>query len=429
MILGLKDLIVTPFYIIIISVIAYRIRPYVTNRLTQKYFLPALWVRLIGAIALGLIYQFYYQGGDTFNYYRQAGVIYEAFINDPVIGVKLLFADGEFDSETFAYSSRIRWYTSGSEYYVIKVIAFFSIFTSNTYSSVALFFAVFSFIGNWAIFSELSKKYPRIINWLALATLFMPSTIFWGSGILKDTITLGALGLLFWAFFQLIEYRKLNLKLILLITFLLWVIYLIKIYILLCLIPATLLWWYAKNVRSIRNSVLRIAIAPVLVVVFVTVGYFLLDQLTSESDRYNFDSLAKWSYITSYDIRYWTGRDAGSGYDIGIQDGTWKTLLPLAPKAINVSLFRPYLWEVKNPLMLLASLEALFFTCLTVFALFRSSFNKLRQPLMIFLLSFSLAFAFAVGVSTYNFGTLSRYKIPMIPFYGSLVFIQLRKGD
>jgi hypothetical protein len=28
-----------------------------------------------------------------------------------------------------------------------------------------------------------------------------------------------------------------------------------------------------------------------------------------------------------------------------------------------------------------------------------------------------LIFAFAVGISSYNFGALSRYKIPCLPFY------------
>ena len=37
--------------------------------------------------------------------------------------------------------------------------------------------------------------------------------------------------------------------------------------------------------------------------------------------------------------------------------------------------------------------------------------------MILFSLIFSIAFAFAVGVSTYNFGTLVRYKIPLLPFF------------
>jgi hypothetical protein len=44
-------------------------------------------------------------------------------------------------------------------------------------------------------------------------------------------------------------------------------------------------------------------------------------------------------------------------------------------------------------------------------------FRLLKSPSLIFCLTFALIFAFAVGVSTFNFGTLSRYKIPLVPYY------------
>jgi thioredoxin len=40
-----------------------------------------------------------------------------------------------------------------------------------------------------------------------------------------------------------------------------------------------------------------------------------------------------------------------------------------------------------------------------------------NAPDVVFLLVFSLTFAFAVGVSTFNFGTLVRYKIPLLPYF------------
>jgi hypothetical protein len=46
---------------------------------------------------------------------------------------------------------------------------------------------------------------------------------------------------------------------------------------------------------------------------------------------------------------------------------------------------------------------------------------------VVFSLIFSLIFAFAVGASSGNFGALSRYKIPCLPFYGAVLAILL--GD
>jgi hypothetical protein len=41
----------------------------------------------------------------------------------------------------------------------------------------------------------------------------------------------------------------------------------------------------------------------------------------------------------------------------------------------------------------------------------------MNDPTIQFCFVFSLIFAFAVGISSYNFGALSRYKIPCLPFY------------
>ena len=63
-----KDLLITPIVLIFIYFFAYLVRSKVTDSVTRGYFIPALTVKIIGAIAVGLVYQFYYNGGDTFNF-------------------------------------------------------------------------------------------------------------------------------------------------------------------------------------------------------------------------------------------------------------------------------------------------------------------------------------------------------------------------
>ena len=70
--------------------------------------------------------------------------------------------------------------------------------------------------------------------------------------------------------------------------------------------------------------------------------------------------------------------------------------------------------------MLISAVESFAILLLTLYILFyaRSVLHRvITNPLLLFCILFSLTFAFAVGVSTFNFGTLVRYKIPMIPFY------------
>lgn len=421
--MGIKDLFITPFFLLLFTVLAYMIRPAVTNAQTRRFFLPALWVKFFGAIFLGLIYQFYYDGGDTFNYFTHGSRwIWEAFLDSPVTGFKLLTeSGGERQGETFQYSQHIWYYRDPHSFFVVRIVAFIDLFTFHTYGATALCLAVFSFSGMWAFYSAVQRMYPESGKWLAIAILFVPSVAFWGSGILKDTITLGALGWLTWAMIAMIEFKKRSWKVWLIALTALWLIYSIKIYIVICFVPMVFVWIYLKQVREVRNPLIRFTIAPVLLIIFAAMGYLALQQIAGESEKYSLDAIAERAAITAYDIRYgWGARTGGEGgYDLGDLDGSWESMIRLMPQAINVSLFRPYPWEVRNPLMLLAALESLvvFFLSFYLLVYKKRLINVFRDPFLTFCFLFALLFAFAVGVSTYNFGTLMRYKIPMMGFY------------
>jgi hypothetical protein len=102
--LELRDFIVTPVIIILVYAVAYAVRPYASNADTRVYFFPAITLKIVGALALGFIYQFYYDGGDTFNYHTWGSrVIWEAFIDSPTTGFKLLAYDGDGSSYAELY--------------------------------------------------------------------------------------------------------------------------------------------------------------------------------------------------------------------------------------------------------------------------------------------------------------------------------------
>jgi hypothetical protein len=193
----------------------------------------------------------------------------------------------------------------------------------------------------------------------------------------------------------------------------------IKVYILLTFLPAAIIWIFISNLQYAKGLVLKLLLFPFVLAISTALGFYATVRASEDSSKYALANLGQTARITAYDIRFHTGRDAGSGYTLGDLDGSFLSMIELAPQAVNVSLFRPYLWEVNNPLMFLSAVESLALLCFCIYVLFRANvriWKCLTQPNIVFALLFAIPFAFAVGVSTFNFGTLVRYKIPMLPF-------------
>ena len=415
-----RDLIVTPVVIVLVYIAGYFIRPRLTDEVNRIYFFPALTVKIIGALALGFIYQFYYGGGDTFTYHTHGSRhIWEAFMDDPTKGLKLLFSNGTSETNVYKYSSRILFFTDPSSYTIVRIAGFFDLFTFSAYSATAILFAVFSFFGMWMFFLVFYEQYPHLHRWLAFASFFIPSAFFWGSGILKDTITLGCLGLATHAIYKIFIVHTPTVRRGIVLLFSLYGLWSIKVYILLTFLPAAIVWIFLANLQYARSLVLRILLFPFVLGISSVLGYYATVRAGEESTKYSIENLGRTARITAYDIRFQTGKDAGSGYTLGELDGSIGSMIALAPQAINATLFRPYLWEVNNPLMLLSAIESLLLLCFCLYVILRSNlriWKCLAQPDILFALLFAIPFAFAVGVSTFNFGSLVRYKIPMLPF-------------
>lgn len=422
--MGFINFLTTPVYLLILFGLAYFIRPKVTNRETSKYFIPALSAKFVGAISLGLIYQFYYGGGDTINAYHNGSIqIWKAFLDSPSIAFQLLTAGKEYEGDTFMYASKIFSYGDLPTYFIVRVAGFFSLFTLNSYYANALLFASLSFSGSWALFHAFHKLYPHLTQKTAIIVLFIPSVVFWGSGILKDTITFAAVGWLFYAFSNIFLLKQTSTLNILLFIVSGAIILHIKIYIAFCLFPSLIILSIMNRNKKIRNKLVRVLIAPFLLVLAGVLAFQSVSYLGSINRLYSIDQFAHRAQVTAEWLRFVSNKQGGSYYSLGDTDdftnaGLARNFIP----AVWVTLFRPYLWEVKNPVMLLSALESLaalffFISILYKVGLLNVIKKTMTNPIILSFFIFSILFSFAIGASTYNFGSLVRYKIPMIPFF------------
>ncbi|WP_066406969.1 hypothetical protein [Flavisolibacter tropicus] len=431
--LTIWDFLLTPIYFLILTAIAKRMRDkrYPLGHPLREYFMKGLYVKFGGAIFIALVYQYYYGGGDTFNYFTHTKIINSSLQDSFTTWFKLITRQSvETNPELYPYVSQMEWYRDPASYSVAAIAAVFGLFTGTTYLPIALFFAFFSFTGVWAMYRTFANLYPKIYKELAIAFLFIPSTFVWGSAIFKDTVCMFGLGWLTYTTFRIFIYADFSVKNVTLLILSFFSIFLIKIYILLGFMPALSIWLLTIYSSRIQSTALRF-LTRIAFIGIAIVGFLFFTRLfAQELQRYSLDNIAKTAETTRQWIYYVSGRDEGSAYDLGEFDPSIGGMIKKFPQAVVVTLFRPFPWEARKVIVFLSAIEAVLFAYFT-FKAFRkrgvlNTFKLIaKDPNLLFCLIFSLIFAFAVGISSYNFGSLSRYKIPCLPFYGAFLMIIL----
>jgi len=429
----ITDFLLLPIYIFVVFIFAsyFKNKYYPKGHPLRPYFMPAFALKIIGAIFLGIIYQFYYKGGDTLNYWKQTEII-NSSLNDSIgVWFRLITATAEiYDVDVYKYTTQIYWYGIKSPEYIISIIgAVLGLFTMTTYLPTSVIFAAISFIGVWKMYVVFTKLYPRLTKHMAFAILFIPSVIFWGSGFMKDTITMTCIGWVTHFFYRIFfENRKIVINSVYALFFL-YVIYVVKSYIVMAFLPAALLWGIGLLSYKIKDARLIIFVRYFLyaatIAGLVLVGGKLQTEMFGE---YNVESVAFKSFVTRDYLYRISNEQDGSGYTLGDMDPTLLGMLEKAPAGVNVTLFRPYLWEARKPIVMISALESLLYFVFTIVAIVRNNPIRLVQRIFAdetlqFCLIFTLIFAFAVGISTSNFGSLVRYKIPCLPFYTAFLII------
>lgn len=423
--IGLLDYVLLPFVIGFIYFIAFRIRnkKYPRKHPWRKYFIAALTVRMVGAVINGMLHYYYYGGGDTFNFFYHSQIINSALHESATKWINLLFHLPSFyNIDYYRYTSQMYWYGDPSSYTVAALGAALGVFTFNTYLPTAVLFAFISFSGVWAMFRTFSSLYPQLTKPIAVAILFIPTTVLWGSAIYKDTICMFGLGWLTHGVFRFMVEKDFTIGNIFLAAISLFLIALVKIYILIAFLPALGMWILFNYTQRIKTKSVRLLVKSMTVIAVISLSLIGMSAFSKSLGAYSLDKLAFKAEETRQWISYVSEVQEGSAYSLGDLDPTLTGMLVKFPQAVNVTLFRPYPWEVKKPIMALSALESLLFLFITLRVFFVVGLRKVwktigTDPTIQFCLIFSLIFAFAVGVTTYNFGSLSRYKIPCLPFY------------
>ncbi len=426
---SIADFIIGPLFIVFVYFYARTVQKRkIADHPEYRYYLKGLSVKIFGGLALGFIYALYYGGGDATQYYHDAVCMVKLQFNNPTAFFTVM-TDG-LNPDNLMYFNNDTGYPTyfrdSYTFFVVRVVWLAALLGLTSFIGATIMMAWLSFEGIWRLYKVFIYEFPMLSREMAIAVLFIPSVFFWGSGILKDTITLSCIGYFTYSFHALFIKRERYLKNALIIFISFYFILSIKPYLVFGILPGALIWVSSDLVARLKGTMLKFGSAPLLLIIAGVSGYLMLLYLGQDLGNFSLDKVMDRALITQRDLK--SDYYRGNSFDIGDFEPTISGMLSKAPKAIAATLFRPTLLEVRNIVMVFSGLEnlvILYFTIkllikLRVIGLFRY-FTK--HHLLTFSLLFSLFLAFAIGISTSNFGSLVRYKIPAMPFYIASLFI------
>lgn len=425
-VITLYDYLLLPVYLLIFYLIVKRKSKKYKALGLDKTFIAAFWLRMAGAIGYALLIQYYYGYGDSFGYY-QGGSVISRMMQQDLSSVKYLFASGKdvaAAAKAMGFGDDVPVsMPNDANSFIMKIAALLSYVTFNKYLLISVFFAFFSFIGIWKlffVFYNLNKK--AHVKLLAFFVLFFPSLWFWGSGLLKEPICVGCLGIVVYLFYKNFIEKRFSFFEIILSILLLIILTFVKGYITIILIISLIVALIYKGLIKIKNFIFRMMVTLGLLFVLV-VAFISLDASTYieffVEDSYSQIQLFQNSYQSLQNED-----DVGSKGAFLITDlsPSVQDILINSPVVIGSCLFRPFVWESKKIIIFFASLEALATLLITLYIFVKTKFFKFfiyifSDAFLLFCFIFSILFALIVGYTTFNFGTLIRYKIIFLPFY------------
>ncbi len=421
--MGFTDLILFPFYVLLLHVFFSWRRKYIKDPILKKYHRHGFWIKVFGAIAFTVFHTYVSPGNDSTDLFYTEGINITRLIGADISNIKWIFMSGkDFDQTLLANPYNHGYFLSESNFFVTRLVTILSFISFKSYLVINLFFSLISFSGVWKLYRFFYEQYPGIHKKLAIAIIYLPTFVFWSSGILKDPLCSGALGWMTYAIYNVL-YKKRKIITNTLIAILAgYVIVIVKSYILVSYLPFFILYLVFSNFSLIKRASFKIAALLALLLFGLGGFYVVYDKLQEELGNMALDKLAE-TVKTQQTAFINISHKAESSFTLGVEfDGSNSSLLKLAPAAIIATLYRPFLWESKKVSTLLSSIESLTLMLYTLFVFFRvGPFNFFRSifgnAMVMFCFFFSMLFALFVGATTLNFGTLVRYKIPCMPFY------------
>jgi hypothetical protein len=372
------------------------------SSLTPLETVAAFALKVILGCAYGYIHLRFYNGDDTWVYNNEAINAYQQLNNHPLAFFRALWP-AHIDS---LYEAKDFFTRNLEQELMIRLIALFNFLTGGNYYLNTIFFNFIVFWGHYWLFNFLILRYPSARTSLLIAVFFIPTIVFWLSGIRGDGFVLFFLSLLF------IQYDK---------------------------------WLTTRGAHHLLYGCLSMLgmllfrSAVLLVVIPVLIGWYMVARhdvkpIASYGFTYLFCAVVFFGSLLIHPVKNLPAMVANKQHEfLSLPGKTRFNMKPLtsspvsyfraAPAAMVNTLMRPFIWEARGILQLITALETtIFLLCILAILFFVEWRVVTTDPWMSGGMLFSLSLFLFIGLTIPFPGAIIRYKaIPELIMLTSLL--------
>ena len=357
--------------------------------MNKPQLLVGFTVKVLLGLLYGYIYLHYYNGDDTWKFFRASLSETQLLLNNPQ-----RFFINEFTPENALKTGITGWevlsiYLNDLQYVlVVKTMAVFNLVSRGNYYINVIFFNAVVFFGHLWLYRLMCTVFPgRRSLYFAIIFLFLPS-VFWLSGIRVD-------GVLFF-FLSLFLYQAMGKK------------------------EKTVTRWLLMSIAFAGVVICRpqVAVFSTLMMLAYTISKKTGRSLASFFWVYAlavalfFMPLAGLTNVVA-DWQHKFLNLTGTKFRLDALDASTFSYLKVLPQALANTFVRPFPWEAKGLLQLMASAEVALFWIIVLLSVFRRHPYwriRLRHPVVLSMLALGITTMIVIGYIVPFPGAIIRYK-------------------
>lgn len=392
-------------YLLFFSWLVTRVRFFSETGLSKPVLIMLFLLKVMAGIFYGWMGVYYgttAQMVDTWHFHEQGKIEYQILWDNPTEYFSNLFISNyPHGYEGFFASSESYWNDLKSNVF-IKFISILHLFSFENYYINVIFYSFLTFFGPVALFRVLKDRFPLRQKALTIGVFLIPSFLYWCSGLHKDGLLFLGISLVVFHTWRLINNKKVLSSAFFGIALGVLLMFLMRNFLLVVLAPAIIAWCLTVRFR------IRAWIS--------FTGTYLIFILLFFNLRYIFPALDLPQAVVNKQQAFLKLKGT-SNIAISELEPTASSFLQRTPQAISLSTLRPYPSDIRHLPSLFAAVETILLLLIMALSVcFAFPHRRRGDPLMYFLLFFSLSLLLVIGFSVNNLGAIVRYRSIVLPF-------------